>query len=87
MEVTDSEVAVPLANIVGPSTQDALEGVPELWTKYGVDDWVQSGVEIAEPEEEGYHVGGELVTTVDGEEYGHNEKGQPTDHKCTSNNG
>lgn len=67
VKVTDSQVAIPLADVVGPATQYTLEGVPELWTEYSVDNGVQGGVEVPKPEEEGYHVGGELFPTVDGE--------------------
>ena len=33
------------------STQNSLEGLSELWTEDRVDDGVQSGVEVSQPEE------------------------------------
>ena len=33
------------------STQNPLEGLPELWTEDSVDNGVQSGVEVSQPEE------------------------------------
>ena len=35
-----------------PPTQNPLECLSELWTEDGVDYWVESGVEISQPEEE-----------------------------------
>ncbi len=35
-----------------PSEEDLLEGEPELGAEDGVDDWVEGGVEVAEPEED-----------------------------------
>ena len=32
------------------ATEDPLEGLSELWAEYCVDYWIQSGVEVAQPE-------------------------------------
>ena len=40
----------------GLAVEDLLEGLPELGAEHGVDDWVQRGVEVAHPEEEGYEM-------------------------------
>ena len=34
-----------------PSTQNSLECLPELRAEYSVDYWIQSGVEVSQPEE------------------------------------
>lgn len=32
------------------ATEDPLEGLSELWAEYCVDYWIQSGVEVSQPE-------------------------------------
>ena len=37
------------------AAEQALERLPEFRAEDGVDDWVERGVEVAEPEEDGEH--------------------------------
>lgn len=47
LEVSNAEVAVlPAGGGVLPAAQQFLKSMPELRTKYCIDDWVQSRVEI-----------------------------------------
>lgn len=87
MKVAHAQVSVAATYGTGATTQHALEGVPELRAEDGVDDRVQGGVEVAEPQEQSYQVRREVVPAVDREKDGHYEKGQPTDHKSAGNNG
>lgn len=57
----------------------------ELWTEDGVDDRIEGGVEVAQPEEERYQVlvDGALVSMADGHDDGDNEEGKPaTDERA-----
>lgn len=87
VHVAHAQVAVAAPDGVASAAQDALEGVAELGAEDGVDDRVEHGVEVPEPEEEGDNVRGETTPVVDGEEDGHNEKRQPTDDKRAGNDG
>ena len=75
----------PLALEVGPSigrrlgvdgAEEPLEGLAEVRRENGVDDWVEHGVEVAEPEEEGEEV---FVwpQLEEGHCDGHDEEGEP----------
>ena len=41
-----------VVSVARTTTEDLLEGLSELRAKYSVDDGVQGGVEVAQPEEE-----------------------------------
>lgn len=45
LKMTDAKVSVLPARVV-LTAQDLLESVSELWTKYGVYDWIKRGIEI-----------------------------------------
>lgn len=69
------------------TAEDPLEGVPELWTKDGVYDWVERRVKVAQPEEEGGYSVADLARRAEWHEKCHHEEGEPTDDEGPCDDG
>lgn len=69
------------------AAEDPLEGLPELWTEHGVNDWIQRRVEVAEPEEKGNHRLTYYTIGAKRHHQGHNEEWQPADDERSRDNG
>ena len=73
-----------VVSVAGPPTQDLLKGLPELWAKDRVDDGVEGGVEVAEPEEEAEDMVIDAVI-ADWTKERHHEERKPTNNKGAGN--
>jgi len=71
------------------STQQPFERLPELWTENGVDDGVEGGVEVAQPQEKRDDVLVEIAKLgrTQRHEQRHDEKRQPADDERTGDDG
>ena len=69
-----------VVGVAGTTTEDLLKGLPELRAKDRVDDGVEGGVEVSEPEEEAEDVVIDAVI-ADGTEESHHEERKPTDNE------
>ena len=76
----------PIVLLVGPSTEQLLEGLPELWAEDGVDDRVQRGVEVSQPQEEAEHPVVDTVVAQRRHQRRH-EEGQPAQDKGAGDDG
>lgn len=69
-----------------PAAKNLLERVPELRTEDCIDDGIERGVEVAQPETDGLHV---LVHEVGvyGQNHRHHEERQPAEHEGSGDDG
>ena len=72
---------------VGLAAEHPLERGPELRTEDGVDDRVEGGVEVAEPQEERDQGVVGLVILEDGHHDGQDEEGQPAGDERAGDDG
>lgn len=63
------------------------ERQPEFGTEHGVDNWVQGGIEVTQPQEETGHVLVDEATVAQGHDQGHNEERQPAYHERSGDDG
>ena len=80
------QVPWPVGLGVGPAPEQLLEGLPELWAKDCIDNWIEGGVKVAKPLEE---VEDPVVYTVSAQRHheGQDKKGQPAKDKRSCHNG
>ena len=73
-----------VVSVAGPPTQDLLKGLPELRAKDRVDDGVEGGVEVSEPEEEAEDM---IIDAViaDGTDESHHEERKPAYNEGAGN--
>ena len=67
-----------VSSVARPTTEDLLEGLPELRAEHRVDDGVEGGVEVSEPEEEAEDMVINAVIT-DWTDESQDEERQPAD--------
>ena len=84
---SSGHVPVPPPESSPAATQQPLERVPELRAKDGVDDGVERGVEVAQPEEQRHDELVEVAVLADGLQDGHDEEGQPAHDEGTRDDG
>lgn len=72
--------------VAWPTTQDLLEGLSELRAEHRVYDGVESGVEVAQPEEEAEDPIIDAVVT-DGTDHRHHKEREPTHDKSAGHDG
>lgn len=77
-------IELPFDTVV--DAEEFLERVAEFWTENGIEDGIQSRVEISQPEEKGQHDVAEVARIADGKQDGNDEERQPANHKCTRDN-
>ena len=63
------------------------EGIAEFGTEDGVQYWVESGVEVSEPEEEGDHIVVKVAIGAEGHEQCDDEEREPADDECPRDDG
>lgn len=76
-----------MIRISAGATQNPFESLPELGTEYCVDDWIQRGIKVAEPQEERDHRVADITIVAQRHHQGHDEERQPADDKCTGDYG
>lgn len=67
--------------------ENPFERRPEFGTKYGVDDGIECGIEVAQPQKKGHQMGIEMPTFENGHDQGQDEKRQPAGNKGPCDNG
>ena len=75
-----------VVSVTGTATQDFLKGLSELRAEDSVDDGVQRGVEVSEPEEEAEDMFIDAVI-ADGADQSQHEERKPTHDKGPGNDG
>jgi len=87
MDIMYNSVVRILLSPVRRAANHFGESQPELGTENGVDDRVQGGVEVAQPQEEAGHVLVDHTPLAQGHDQGHDEEWQPTHDERPSDDG
>ena len=75
-----------VSSVARPTTEDLLEGLPELRAEHRVDDGVEGGVEVSQPEEEAEDMIINAVIT-DWTDQSQDEEREPADDKSPGDDG